>query len=146
LTRFRIAIAAALTCCATSLAAEPAASRSVTCRVANDPDQRVYRLAQSDGRWDLLFRNRETGDHWIRLALPNAEPVFAPDSVRLTYRNANGGRQADLTVTNTTSALDVWIDYGLEVNIEPDLDPKVDLMNTHGPLRDVRCIIDQLAP
>jgi hypothetical protein len=145
LTRLRLTSAAGLICCATALVAEPHASASVTCRVANDPDQRVYRLVRTEGRWELLVRSRETGEHWIRLALPNAQPAFRPDSVRLNYRNANGGRQLDLAVTNTTSLLDVWVDYGLEVNVEPDLDPKVDLMNTHGPLAGTSCTIEQVA-
>jgi hypothetical protein len=60
----------------------------------------------------------------------------------LSYRNANGGRQVDLRVTPDGSHLDVWVDYGLEVNIEPDLDPRIDHMNTEGPLAGVRCVVE----
>jgi len=116
---------------------------SVTCQAAGDPDGREYRLEPVDGRWRLSFRNRETGERWIRLALPNAQPAITADSVRLSYRNANGGRQIDLVAAPDASRLDVWVDHGLEVNIEPDLDPAVDSMNTHGPLGGVRCAIER---
>ncbi len=47
---------------------------------------------------------------------------------------------ADARSTSTSrqaaSRLDVYVDYGLDVNIEPDLDPDVDRMNTEGPLDD----------
>jgi hypothetical protein len=116
---------------------------AVTCRAASDPDARVFRLEPVGGQWRLAFRSRETGERWIRLALPNARPSITADSVRLSYRNANGGRQVDLVASANASSLDVWIDHGLEVNIEPDLDPAVDLMNTDGPLGNVRCETDR---
>jgi len=133
----------AIACClATTLHAQPAADPSVSCRVKGDPSARVFRLESVGGSWRLSFRKRETGERWVRLALPNAKPVIGRDSVRLSYRNANGGRQVDLAATPETSSLDVWVDHGLEVNIEPDLDPEVDLMNTNGPLAGVRCSIE----
>lgn len=112
----------------------------VECAVPDDPESRVFRLEQAEGQWRLSFTSHETDGRWIRLALPSAQPVVDAERVRLSYRNANGGRQIDLSVTDAGSSLDVWVDYGLEVNIEPDLDPKVDLMNTEGPLEGVRCL------
>ena len=117
-----------------------AAPPVVECAMPDDPESRVFRLEQAEGQWRLSFRSRETHGRWIRLALPSAQPVVDAERVRLSYRNANGGRQIDLSVTDAGSSLDVWVDYGLEVNIEPDLDPKVDLMNTEGPLDGVRCL------
>jgi hypothetical protein len=115
---------------------------SVTCRVPADPAERVYRLHREGDVWLLTFLSRETRGQAIRLELPRAAPAITAGSVTLSYRNANGGRQVELRATTNTSSLDVWVDYGLDVNIDLDLDPRVDLMNTKGPLADVRCVIE----
>jgi hypothetical protein len=114
----------------------------VTCLV---PDAgRVYRLAPGeegeDVGWTLSMRPAP-GDDWIHLALPRAAPRVGKDTVSLSYRNANGGRQVELDVRPSGSRLDVWVDYGLDVNIEPDLDPDVDEMNTDGPIEALECTI-----
>jgi len=126
---------------AAALAAGARQAPTVTCRVEGDQDQRVYVLDRADDRWRLSFRSKGTGDRWVRLALPGAQPVTTDDEVRLSYRNANGGRQIDLVATPAQSSLDVWVDYGLDVNIEPDLDPRVDLMTTDGPLAGATCAV-----
>jgi hypothetical protein len=124
----------------------------VTCRVQNDPDARVFKLRQSAStpgsgrRWELSMRDRETRDGWIQLALPGAVPAITRESAKLSYRNANGGRQVDLEVGPGASRLDVWVDYGLDVNIEPDLDPRVDRLNTHGPIAALACTIGTVEP
>lgn len=124
----------------------------VTCRVHNDPDARVFKLRQSAStlksgrRWELSMRDRETKDGWIQLALPGAVPAMTRESAKLSYRNANGGRQVDLEVGPGASRLDVWVDYGLDVNIEPDLDPRVDRLNTHGPIAALACTIGTVEP
>lgn len=114
---------------------------TVTCRVESDADRRVYVLDKDGDRWRLSFKSRETGDGWVRLALPGAAPEVSGKRVRLSYRNANGGRQIDLVAGPSRSSLDVWVDYGLDVNIEPDLDPRVDLMTTDGPLAGISCAV-----
>ena len=127
----------------------------VTCRVAGDPDERVYVLhgptkpsdarasdgtgSRRAGGWQLAMRSRRTGGQWIRLALPGARPEIADGRIRLAYRNANGGRHVDLAVAADAASLEVWVDHGLEVNIEPDLDPRVDLMNTDGRIDRLEC-------
>lgn len=121
----------------------PATAPQVSCRPEGDADRRVYVLDAEDDRWRLSFRSVATGDHWIRLALPGAQPSLDGGTARLSYRNANGGRQIDLVASPERSSLDVWVDYGLDVNIEPDLDPRVDLMNTDGPLV-VTCAVEPL--
>jgi hypothetical protein len=136
----------------------PAAGASVTCHVPEDPDARVYVLhgptPPSDMRetsgnpsrglydgWQIALRSKRTGDRWIRLALPGARPEIAARTARLSYRNANGGRQIDLAVGPGGASLDVWVDHGLEVNIDPDLDPRVDLLNTEGRLKGLACTV-----
>ena len=125
-------------------AAQPAPI--VTCTVLDDPAERVYRLRRSDETWSLGLRHKELGDRWLELRLPGAEPKFHAGTARLTYRNANGGRQVDLTVSEHGSSLDVWVDHGLEVNIEPDLDPRIDLMNTDGRVQSLNCDLSATAP
>jgi hypothetical protein len=124
----------------------------VICRVQDDPDARVFRLRPSTStqgsghRWQLSMRDRESKDGWIQLALPGAVPAITRESAKLSYRNANGGRQVDLEAGPSASRLDVWVDYGLDVNIEADLDPRVDRLNTHGPITALACTIGPVEP
>jgi len=87
------------------------------------------------------MQDRESGTKWIRLALPGAAPVIANGVASVRYKNANGGRQVTLDLEKDHAALDVYVDHGLEVNIEPDLDPAVDRMNTNGPLTALDCTV-----
>ena len=92
------------------------------------------------------MRDTETRTAWIDLLLPGAKPVITTTTAKLAYRNANGGRQVDLDVSPAGARLDVWVDHGLEVNIEPDLDPRVDRLNTDGPLTGAECTIERAGP
>ncbi len=78
----------------------------------------------------------------VTLPLPRAAPEIAGGHVSLTYKTANGGRQVTLTAAPGQSALDVDVDFGLEVNVDANLDPRVDDMNTHGS-RPMNCTIDE---
>jgi hypothetical protein len=91
--------------------------------------------------WRLSYRDREHPS-WIRLALEGAAPVFGAGTATLRFRNANGGRQVELDVTPTGARIDVYVDYGLDVNIESALAPEVDRMNTNGSLTSLSCRID----
>jgi hypothetical protein len=127
-------------------AAMPEPPAAVVCETTGDADGRAYRLervvtgepapivsAVGRARWQLRGRSRATNGQWITLALPGAEPTFTRDTANLSYRNANGGRHVELKAGPMGSTLEVWVDHGLEVNIEPDLDPRVDLLSTEGP-------------
>jgi hypothetical protein len=131
------------------LVVQAQAPPSVTCELTADSRGRVYvldRAAGSDSSaWRLSLKDRESGDKWIRLTLPGAEPQFGNGTVRLSYRNGNGGRQVALDVTPQGSRLDVFVDYGLDVNIEPDLDPEVDRMSTGGPVAALNCRVTPTA-
>jgi hypothetical protein len=130
-----------------SLRANTDPSPTVTCSVPGDSHQRVYRLEANGGGaaagWQLSYRDQQIGNAWIHLRLPGARPDIEGQTARLAYKNANGGRQVTLTVSPAGSTLDVWVDHGLEVNIEPDLDPRVDSMNTDGALSRIDCRISQ---
>ena len=119
---------------------------NVTCTVRSDPHKRVYALDQAPGTspalWRLSMRDAESGGRWIRLSLRGAQPTIAAGVASLHFKNANGGRMVMLDVTPGHASLDVFVDHGLEVNIEPDLDPAVDRMNTGGPLASLDCAVE----
>jgi hypothetical protein len=132
------------------------APAAVTCRVRDDARGREFVLrpadpageapGRSEPRWQLSMRDAESNGAWIHLLLPGAKPALTAATAKLTYRNANGGRHVDLEVSPAGSRLDVWVDHGLEVNIEPDLDPRVDRLNTEGPITAIGCTIGHSAP
>ena len=129
------------------VAGSPAEPQSVTCHVREDPRGRAFALeplGEGSNGWRLAMQDRDSGGKWIRLALPGATPVFGDGTASLSYKNANGGRQVSVDVTRDHARLDVYVDHGLEVNIEPDLDPAVDRMNTNGPLTALDCTVTQL--
>lgn len=115
----------------------------VVCRGTGPAAGREFVLDRPEARglWRLSYRDVRH-PQWVRLRLDGAEPRIDDRTVRLRYRNANGGRQVDLDVSPAGARLDVYVDYGLDVNIEPDLDPEVDRMNTDGPLSTLQCTIE----
>lgn len=114
----------------------------VTCTGTGPAEGRQFVLDRpvADRPWRLSYRDREH-PRWLRVPLDGAVPVIGEHTATLQYRNANGGRQIQLDVAPGRARLDVYVDYGLDVNIEPDLDPDVDLMNTEGPLTTLTCTI-----
>src|SRR4029079_14569063 len=117
---------------------------SGTCHVRDDAQGRTFVLEQAaagSNGWRRSMQDRESGAKWIRLALPGAAPNISDGAASVRYKNANGGRQVTLDVASDHARLDVYVDNGLEVNIEPDLDPAVDRMNTNGPLTALDCTV-----
>jgi hypothetical protein len=124
-------------------AAAPAAV-VLRCEVRDDLRGRVYELHRSgngaDAVWTLVMRSREGGaDAPVRLPLPGAAPEIEGDRVTLDYQTQNGGRDIEWRVSPVRSTLDVHANFELEVNIEPDLDPRVEEMNTGGVLSNLSC-------
>ncbi len=138
-----IVVALAFLTAPPSHAAPPAGtgSASVTCRVTHDVHEREFRLIRSSGVWQLEMRGKATGGQWVVLPLPDAAPVFQNGTASLSYRSAYGGRTVTLQVSPAASSLDVYANYELEVNVNPDLNPRIDLLNTNGPLTDLTCRI-----
>jgi len=102
----------------------------------------LRRIAGSNGpSWQLTMQGGPVGKNPVSLPLPRATPEVAADRVALTFKTANGGRQVTLTAASGAGQLDVYVDFGLEVNVDANLDPRVDEMNTHGSLA-VRCTIN----
>jgi hypothetical protein len=119
----------------------------VVCSGTGPADGREYVLDRpaADRPWRLSYRDRAHKE-WIRLSLPGATLDTAEGTARMKYRNANGGRQVELDVTPAGSRLDVYVDYGLDVNIDPDLNPDVDRMSTDGPLTTLQCRVERASP
>ncbi len=118
------------------LVAQVAAADTVaTCRAPDDPQQRSWSLARRNGGWLVVFRSRALDRPTVELPLPNAAPQISATMTRVAYQSANGGRSIDWTIADGPSTIDVYVSHGLEVNVEPDLDPSVDLMNTEGAMQ-----------
>jgi hypothetical protein len=115
------------------LVAQVAAVDTVaTCRAPDDPQQRTWSLARRNGAWLVVFQSRELDKPEVELRLPGAAPQISADAIRVAYKSANGGRTIDWSIAGAQSTLDLYVSHGLEINVEADLDPAVDLMNTDG--------------
>ena len=110
-----------------------------TCRVPDDPQQRTWSLARRDRAWVVVFRSRTLDQPSVELPVGAAQVSLAPFTV--SYKSANGGRSIEWTA----STINLHVNHGLEVNIERDLDPAVDLMNTDGPIP-VTCAMSGSGP
>jgi hypothetical protein len=117
----------------------------VGCSVVGDPDARVYELRRqpeaAGAGWLLMMRSRKAGAAPVVLPLPDARPDVTASKVTLSYATLNGGRHVEWSVASSVATLDVHANFELEVNIEPDLDPRVELMNTDGPITTLTCAI-----
>ena len=117
-------------------AAQVAPAETVaTCRVPNDPQQRTWSLERvAPSTWRVVFSARSLDKPRVELPLANAQPVITDREVRLSFASANGGRRIEWAITNGPSTLDLLVSHGLEVNVERDLDPAVEQMNTEGSI------------
>jgi len=111
-----------------------AAETVATCRVPNDPQARVWSLERLPASWRIAFSSKALDRPRVELPLPNAQPIITDSSIRVSFATANGGRALEWQIGAGFSKVDLRVSHGLEVNIEPDLDPAVDLMNTEGTL------------
>jgi opacity protein-like surface antigen len=114
--------------------AQVAADPVAICRAPDDPAQRTWTLERRADAWLIGFTSRSLDRPRVELPLPNAQPVVTGQAMRLSYSSANGGRTIEWRDTADAATLDLYVNHGLEVNVEPDLDPAVDLMNTDGPV------------
>jgi hypothetical protein len=116
---------------------------AVGCSVVGDPDGRVFELRRAGTpqghHWTLVMKSRKAGSAPVILPLPDAMPKLSSTHVAVSYRTLNGGRHIEWRVTPSGAALDVHVNFELEVNVEPDLDPRVELMNTDGEITNLAC-------
>jgi hypothetical protein len=126
-----------------------AGANRVTCTLPNDPDQRIFTLAQretgTEKPWFLAFQNKKIGPRTIRVKLAGASPVLSGDTATLAFKTSNGGIVVDLKSNGPRGTLDVYVSYELEVNVDTEMTPDVDLMNTNGPVP-VACEIGTVVP
>jgi hypothetical protein len=105
-----------------------------TCRVPDDPQQRTWSLERAERSWRIAFTSRALDRPRVELPLGDAQPTFGDATIRMSFASANGGRRLEWTITEGPSSLDLLVNHGLEVNVERDLDPAVEAMNTDGQL------------
>jgi hypothetical protein len=126
----------------------PAGTLAVGCSVVGDRDGRVFELRRAGdpagNDWVLMMKSRKAGSAPVMLPLPDAKPELSPTHATLSYETLNGGRHVEWRVTPSGASLDVHVNFELEVNIEADLDPRVELMNTDGALTTLTCEIAPL--
>jgi hypothetical protein len=124
----------------------PAGIERIACAIDTVEGPRRYHLDHQRGgdgpaRWVLTLL--DTGGagraaHDVAIVLKGAKPpVRKGDSVTFEYRSPHGGYIVELEA-GPRGFLDVFVSHGLEVNVEPDLSPDVDRLNTDGK-RDARC-------
>jgi hypothetical protein len=112
-----------------------------TCRLPADPQQRTWTLERDRGtarHVRVAFQSRALDKPRVELLLPGSRIAITETEIRVSAKSANGGRTVEWRITNGPSTLDLYVNHGLEVNVEADLDPAVDLMNTDGAI-DVMC-------
>ena len=106
-----------------------------TCRIPNDPQRRTWSLERAaPSTWRVVFTSPALDKPRVELPLGSAQPEISPSGITLSYASANGGRAIDWRIVDGFSTIDLRVSHGLEVNVERDLDPAVDLMNTEGAL------------
>jgi len=121
--------------------AQVAAETVATCRAPNDAQQRVWSLERAaPASWRVAFSAKTLDRPRVELPLANASPRISDDSIGLSLESANGGLVINWTIQVGTSWLDLHVNHGLEVNVERDLDPAVEQMNTEGPIN-LDCVI-----
>jgi len=124
-------ILAALVFLGQAATAQPVA----TCRAPGDPQARVWSLERAAPEtWRVVFSSKALDKPRVELPLAGAQPVITDSRISLSYASANGGRAIEWRIVEGFSTLDLRVNHGLEVNVERDLDPAVDLMNTDGAI------------
>ena len=105
-----------------------------TCNAPGDPQQRQWSLVRRDGALIVVFRSKALDKPQVELPIGDAQAVTDDSSISVSFASANGGRAIEWRIVDGFTRLDLRVNHGLEVNVEHDLDPAVDLMNTEGAL------------
>jgi hypothetical protein len=119
------------------LAQAAGADTLATCHLPGDSQERVWILERDRGAARLLsvvFRSRGLDRPRVALQLPDSTILMTASEIRVAAKSANGGRHVEWRIASGPSTLDLYVNHGLEVNVDRDLDPAVDLMNTDGPI------------
>ena len=119
--------------------AQGAATPRATCRTIGVDPARTWSIERADGRWHVSHWRGADSTATARLALPlSADVRLTSTAVRVRARTSNGGIDVTLTGAPAAATLDIYVSYELEVNVDASLTPKIDDLNTDGPIG-VRC-------
>ena len=112
---------------------------SATCRTIGVEPQRTWRFARDGAQWQVAHWTGAAEKAAVRVALPAAAVVrLSPTDVHVRARTSNGGIDVALSGTADAATLDIYVSYELEVNVDTSLTPRIDELNTDGPVG-VRC-------
>lgn len=115
------------------------ASQTATCRsVALDP-VRTWRIERTGALWQVSHWRGPIVTDVARVSLPaSADVRLSATALHVRAKTSNGGIDVTLAGTTASATLDVYVSYELEVNVDASLTPKIDDLNTEGPVG-VRC-------
>lgn len=117
----------------------PVASRMATCRSVGLDPVRTWRIERTGARWQVAHWRGEVLTGVARVSLPaSADVRLSATGLHVRAKTSNGGIDVTLDGTPASATLDVYVSYELEVNVDASLTPKIDELNTDGPLA-VRC-------
>lgn len=117
----------------------PAPTPVATCRSLGGAPARTWRIERAGPRWQVAHWRGEPSAAAARVSLPaSADVLLSSTSVHVRAKTSNGGIDVTLTGTPASATLDIYVSYELEVNVDASLTPKIDDLNTEGPIG-VRC-------
>lgn len=118
---------------------QDAPSPATTCRSLGVDPERTWRIERSGTRWQVSHWRGDRKTDAAQVTLPAAADVrLSSTALHVRARTSNGGIDVTLKGTPASATLDIYVSYELEVNVDTSLTPRIDELNTDGPLA-VRC-------
>lgn len=112
-----------------------------TCRSVGVDPVRTWQFEKPGPRWQVSHWRGDEAKDIVRVLLPAAAEVrLSPTLVHVRGKTSNGGIDVTLEGPPESARLDVYVSYELEVNVDATLTPRIDDLNTEGPLG-VRCVV-----
>jgi hypothetical protein len=106
------------------------------------PDGRSYRLAPTAPGASRYTLSHTPASDRRRIDLSMGPPTYRRAAHcdvaspcgqgRFSFRSANGGVIVEIDAAGARSAVDIFVSYELEVNVDVSLSPDIDVLNTHG--------------
>jgi hypothetical protein len=133
----RMPLPATLVAASSLLLAQPAPG--ATCRSVGIEPQRTWRFERTGPQWQVTPWSGAEEKDTARVTLPPAAEVrLTTSALSVRGKTSNGGIDVTLSGTPAKATLDIYVSYELEVNVDASLTPKIDDVNTNGPIG-VRC-------
>jgi hypothetical protein len=118
---------------------QDAAAPVATCRSLGVDPARTWRIERAGERWQVSHWRADRSTDVALVSLPaSADVRLTSTAVDVRAKTSNGGIDVTLKGTPASATLDIYVSYELEVNVDASLTPKIDDLNTDGPLA-VRC-------